>query len=732
MTSLRHLKSAFRGYCACYVISPDEPMADVPGFLALAKRKIQKLLEYQLDYSPQMKCWIFLSVYYSDVTKDEPIASDPNSIAYFPANLATCLGPNDIEPLIDNAIMQIFNQSENFEQSGSSNVIDCIRQLDIHVTKYEPVSGSTFVPLPDSLRLKRALINPQNTEDNQCFKWCILAALHPPRSHPERVAHYKQYEHELSFDGIDFPVCLDDVVRFEALNQISVNVYGHQDEKLVPLFLSRLDLGLAKVNLLLYSGHYCLIKSMDRLLGGRHGTQHRNFYCPKCLQPQRDTISLDEHMPRCKVDLLSKIVMPDEPVLKFSNHHRRLSAPLVVYSDFECFTTKIATCAPNPNASFSQRYQHHVPYSFGIVAANTCCNECVFDQPVVYRGPNCVQHFLEQMISLTAAHHARMNVQLAMTAADQAAFSTCLDCFLCNKPLGTDRVRDHCHICGKYRGALHQSCNLSYRLRKDVTCVFHNLRRYDGHLIMNEIGQICEQYGFKLGCIAKGVEDYVSFSLSKLGQGWKIRFIDSCQFLYSSLDNLVSSLPAHKLKAMQKFTNPAHLTLLSRKGVFPYDYVDSWAKLAETRLPPIEDFYSKLNDEAISDEDYSRACDVMKLVNNLGEYSDLYLKCDVLLLADVFENFRAFGKNVYDLDPAHYCTIPSFAFDACLKYTGVELQLFDNQEMYEFIESGIRGGISTIPHRKASANNPIAGFVNPEDPFSSIVYWDGNLYFVFF
>ena len=146
---------------------------------------------------------------------------------------------------------------------------------------------------------------------------------------------------------------------------------------------------------------------------------------------------------------------------------------------------------------------------------------------------------------------------------------------------------------------------------------------------------------------------------------------------------------------------------MTRKGVYPYDYVKSIEQLKETKLPPKEAFYSILYNEEISDEDYQHALNVWDNFDcqTLQDYHDLYLKSDVLLLADVFENFRKTCLKYYKLDPCHYYTAPGLAWDACLKLTKQELQLLTDYDMLMMFEKGIRGGISHISKRYAEANN---------------------------
>ncbi|XP_011859207.1 PREDICTED: uncharacterized protein LOC105556722, partial [Vollenhovia emeryi] len=171
--------------------------------------------------------------------------------------------------------------------------------------------------------------------------------------------------------------------------------------------------------------------------------------------------------------------------------------------------------------------------------------------------------------------------------------------------------------------------------------------------------------------------------------------------------------------------------MLTRKGVFPYEYVDSVDRLRETELPPREAFYSSLTGENISDNDYEHAVTVWRRfrIGNLGEYSDLYLKTDVLLLADVFENFRDKCMRSYDLDPAHYYTLPGYTWDAMLKYTGVRFELLTDIDMLLFVERGVRGGLSQCSHRYARANNKYLPSHDPLEASTYLMYYDvNNLY----
>ncbi|XP_051159162.1 uncharacterized protein LOC127280298 [Leptopilina boulardi] len=197
----------------------------------------------------------------------------------------------------------------------------------------------------------------------------------------------------------------------------------------------------------------------------------------------------------------------------------------------------------------------------------------------------------------------------------------------------------------------------------------------------------------------------------------------------SSLDKLASYLNEYKI-VNSVFSNYSHdkIQLLTRKGVFPYEYIDSREKLDETQLPSKENFYSTLNDSNISDNDYVHAQNVWSEFNcqNLGDYVYLYMQTDVLLLADIFENFRDQCLLAYGLDPAHYYTTPGLTWDAMLKYTNIRLELLTDIDMVMFIERGIRGGVSQCTNRYAKANNPYMEKYDASEETSYIVYFDAN------
>ena len=242
--------------------------------------------------------------------------------------------------------------------------------------------------------------------------------------------------------------------------------------------------------------------------------------------------------------------------------------------------------------------------------------------------------------------------------------------------------------------------------------------------------------------IPKNKEDYISFSIKvpvdsyidKNGEEKdkliELRFIDSFKFMSSSLDSLTKSLVrgGKKLFGFEDYSELQY-GLRTRKGIYPYEYINSWDRFNETQLSPISAFYSNLNMSSIREEDYQHTQRVWKEfeIRNLGDYHDLYLRTDVALLANVYEAYRDTWLKHYKLDPAHFYTSSGMAWKACLKCTGIRLELLTDPDMLLMFERGIRGGITQVVREYASANNKYMGDkFNPSKDTTYLQYLDAN------
>ena len=261
---------------------------------------------------------------------------------------------------------RVLEAMATFQRDGSNWTFKSIICLEIHTVAYEPLKGNSYIPLPPKLAQKKAIINMQN-EDNKCFTWSVLRALNPKEENAVRIdKDLKKKEDSLNMTGIVNPVQLNAIDKFERQNPtISINVFGHE-ESVCPLRVSKCE-DREVVNLLLISDdekrHYCLIKSMSRLLSTQ--TSKRNgaqYYCMRCLNPFHSQESLDKHLEYCSTHEAVKLEMPGEgTILSFENYNRSMRVPFIVYADFESFIKPIDTCEPNPENSYTKQYQKHTP-----------------------------------------------------------------------------------------------------------------------------------------------------------------------------------------------------------------------------------------------------------------------------------------------------------------------------------------------------------------------------------
>ncbi|XP_033761654.1 uncharacterized protein LOC117343421 [Pecten maximus] len=644
---------------------------------------------------------------------------------HFRGKCQISLKSEDLDGAMKESIKKIYSSFIEYQMQGSNWTLDKVLKIQIHLARYKPLKASSYIPLPNKLRTKHAIINVQN-KDKKCFLWSVLAALHPTKNHPERVSKYKQFETELDFTGISSPVSMVDIPKFETQNQISINVLGYE-KGLFPVHVTK-NRYEKHVDLLMISdqkkSHYCWIKNVDRLLSDQHTCKNRYFHCIYCLQGFTKQRILNDHMHYCREHGTQKVDLPKEEDkwLFYKDFRRQMKVPYIIYADFETFQVPISGCSKDQCTSYTEKTTQHVPSSFAYKVVGL--TKETSKDPVVYREPDVADEFIKRMLKEQDEIEQRFKraKKLVMRGKDWQSFKRATKCHICKKDLGKERVRDHCHQTGRFRSAAHKDCNINYQYRGRIPVVFHNLREYDSHLIMQAIGKIKNK---EIKCIPNNMEKYISFSLGCMD------FIDSFQFLQTSLDKLMENLAkegAEKFEHMSQYFGTDNLDLFLQKQVFPYDYCDGPHRFEESELPPIEAFHSSLSGERITQQAYEHAQRVWERfeIQNLGKYSDMYVISDVLGLADVFENFRNLCLDSYDLDAAHFYTSPGLAWQAALKMTEVKLELLTDIDTHLFIEKGLRGGISMITHRHAEANNSHVPEYDPSKDTKYIVYLDAN------
>ena len=501
---------------------------------------------------------------------------------------------------------------QKIEQTeGSGWVFLEVENLTLHTSIWDPLSASSYIDLPEALKNKKAIINMKN-QDNECFKWCVLRALNPKNKDAERIDNdLRSKEDTLNMKGISYPVDFQDVDRFESQNlDISISILGYnKDERTYPLRISKYTKCKKEdgrkydiVLLLIKDGensHYCLVKNLSALLTSQLN-KHKSklYFCLNCLNGYDKPEKLEYHKEYCSEKESVKINMPPaNTYLKFKNFLHSEKAPFAIYADFESLIKPIDNCDPDPNKSYTKKYQKHEPISFSYYIKSF--NESVYksekrsyikEKP---EDPDAMDIFIKWLEEDVKAIANIKVKEMIITKEEEKQFDKATDCWICGKELGDDRVKDHCHFTGRYRGPAHNICNLKYSKPNSISVFFHNLAGYDSHLFIKKLGTSNNKEN--IDCIPNNEEKYISFGktiitgqyTNKKGETkdkfFKIVFKDSLKFMSSSLEALVNNLPKDAFKNLDEYYTPEQAELLKQKGFYPYEYMDSIEKFKENK-----------------------------------------------------------------------------------------------------------------------------------------------------
>ena len=742
-------KSAFKNFTVQYVIN-GVPTYGPTVFLQIAKPHIINIMASNRN----IKARLYLNCI---MRRSDPAGTILKKFAFHSIGQKIITEATDPHEIYNEMRDEIEEELQKVEQAeGSGWVFVEVENLTLYIDIWDPLKAGSYIDLPKELKNKNAIVNMKNEDNDKCFLWCVLRALNPKDTHPERIdKDLKSKENTLNMEGIAYPVDLKDIKRFEKQNpDISISVLGYsKDERIYPLRISKFT-KLKKeeerkhniVLLLIKNGdnsHYCLVKNLSALLASQvNKHNHKLYFCLNCLNGFDTLEKLEQHKEYCNEEESIKINMPPpDTYIKFKNFLYSERAPFAVYADFESIVKPLDTCEPDPNKSYTKKYQKHEPVSF--VYYIKSFNENVYkstkrtyikENP---KDPDTVDVFINWLEEDVKIISELGNEKIIITKEEEEQFKQASNCWICHKKLNLeDRVRDHCHYTGRYRGAAHNICNLKYSKPNNISVFFHNLTGYDSHLFIKKLNVT----GGNIDCIPNNEENYISFSktiktgeyTNKKGETknkyFKIVFKDSMKFIKSSMEALVNNLPKDAFKNLEKYFTPEQTKILKQKGFFPYDYLDNIEKLKDSKPPPQKAFYSKLTGKGINNYNYNHVLNVWKSFNmkTLKDYLELYNESDVLLLADVFENFRDICLKNYGLDPVYYYTAPGLAWDACLKMTKINLELLSDVDKLLMIEKGIRGGISIISNRYGKANNKYMKDFNKIEPSKYLMYVDAN------
>ena len=732
------VKAALRGSQLDYYVTPSSRVAkDLYLCLASLRSKFTKLLlrffkkagrGYGLKFQLRANCLLQKFVF----ERNKEITLD----VWFPADTYTVLNVGILKRQLDSAYGDIEKRFDAFVEVGSGWVMKRVLVFCLTVNRFRIFQGGcSKSTMPESLRKRRCCLSVKRVDgsDGTCFRDCLVAGIAEVRRNPSRwCALYNEIEALLLKcwpRGCDFPISARHWPRIDKHSPVSVSVYGYEKGSVFPLFLTtRRESKPFHVDLLLCRGHYYLIRNLSALVSSQMKLNRRkSFICPSCLSSHVSRRKYRAHISLCRNDCkMYRFPDPSNSSLQFNSFSNMVTAPFVIYCDMETYIKKKVLV--QKGKTFTKR--RHVPIS---VAALTVCRDRLDlgSKPFIYTGTNCLDilmNYLDEEVYRLRDAYERMYVPCTWTKEEKERHRRADTCTMCGRNFEQSqllKVRDHCHISGRYRFPLCSQCNLTRAKRRfEVLVMFHGLKNYDSHFLIRKLSTCPLR---NINVIPKNSEQYLSFSYGCL------YFKDSYAFLSSSLSTLVDNL---KSKGMKQFkhlrrfiSHPEERDLLTGKGVFPYSYVHDPAVLLETKLPEIDKFYNDLDCSDLTQERYEFAQRVWKTFKcrNLKDYLHVYLLADCLLLADVFEQYRGCCLADYRLDPIHYFSGSHYTFDAFLLYTHSRLELLTDVDHYLFLLKAMRGGMSVVSKRYSKANHPSLGNkCDPSELFKFLLFIDAN------
>ena len=397
-----------------------------------------------------------------------------------------------------------------YQKNGSGWYFKEVISFEIHIVDYKPMKGSSFIPLPEFIKRKKAIINMEN-KDDKSFLWSVLRYLHPREKHSTRINDLREYENDLNFKGINFPVKVKDITKFENQNPDlpGINVFSiNENNKIYPLRHNEKDCQKT-IDLFLFSEdenqHYSLIKNFSRLVRSQitSDTTRKLHICKKCLSHFTKQDLFERHLSYCNKNETVAVKMPTKnSILKFQNHFKKLPIPFAIYADFQCFTMSVNSCQPNPDKSYTQGYQKHEPSGYCLYLKGLDGLNVNF-KPIVYtkktEDEDISKSFIKHVVKLTFMIYQKYYSKpkpLNLTPQEEKDFQSATICHICEQKLFKDKetgqilkVRDHCHFTGEYRGAAHNECNIKCKKPRIIPVIFHNLQGYDSHLFIKQFAK---------------------------------------------------------------------------------------------------------------------------------------------------------------------------------------------------------------------------------------------------
>ena len=579
--------------------------------------------------------------------------SDETRLMYTRSNPAEFMNGSETEEIIESlyrSLLQNYNDNLQEKMRGSDFVFNGINYFYYDFNRVSISKGGSYIESPKWLKDKKCTVNQKNT-DRKCFQYATILALNFNKidKHHQRISKIKPFIENYNWNDINFPTIKKDWNRFQVNNKnVALNILyvPFNTKKNEIAYKSKYNLVRDnQIKLLMISNgenwHYLAVKSLSGLLKGITSNHNGDYYCLNYFHSYRTENKLNVHKRICENNEYCNIEMPSpNNLIKYNQGDKSLKLPFIIYADLEFILKKIDTCQNNPDLSSTTKINQHIPSGYSIYTS--CSFDKYNNKLSYYRGEDCLRRFCKDL-----KDHAikiidcKKKDMIPLTKEEKDNYNKQNLCHICKKEFNNDmtessslecKVRDHCHFTGKYGGAAHNTCNLRYKIPKNIPVIFHNGSTYDYHFIIRELAS-----GFdgNFECLGENTEKYITFSVpikkrienKNIDITYKIKFIDSFRFMAASLSKLVDNLTVgihndkcNKCESNLCFLNAMNETLtfecvdckkeykkdinnklkerfsnvyefcgydmnkfiiLLRKGVYPYKYMDEWNKFDE-------------------------------------------------------------------------------------------------------------------------------------------------------
>ena len=501
--------------------SKGDRILSIQEYLALIEKYLTELIN-QYKNEGEWKVQLSAEINFKSLKP----GSDERRVMYTRSDNEEFMSGSDTDEVIKllfRSFLQKYQENLQNKMRGSDFEFDGINLLYYNFNKISLNRGGSYIELAKWIKGRKSIINPKDN-DHKCFQYAVTLALNHDKidRNPQRISKIRPFIDQYNWKDIGFPASSKDWKKFEQNNEsIALNILyvPHNTKKIHIAYKSRHNLTPENQVILLMitdgeKWHCLVVKNLSGLLRGVTSNHHGDFYCLNCFYSYSTKNKLEAHEKICENHDYCHVEMPtkDNNTIKYNQRKKSIKLPFTIYADLECLLEKMSTCINNPNESSTTVINKHTPSGYSKFTS------CSFDESKnkfnYYRGDDCMKKFCkdlrEHAMKIINYEEKRM---VPLTTKEEICYNKQKMCYICKKEFNNNdkkqqKVKDHCHYTGKYRGVPHNICNLRYKVPKEIPVVFYNGSTYDYHFIIKEL---VKEFDGNFDCLGENTEKYITF-----------------------------------------------------------------------------------------------------------------------------------------------------------------------------------------------------------------------------